>query len=103
MTTASNSNDISLPLAETPRPKGIARSRMSKRRFAVLIFVQLLIIAHVIQWLIMGTTVAPIEPSEGMETVKNGVITAGFIFFALALLSTAILGRWFCGWGCQGI
>ena len=49
----------------------------------------------------MGTTVAPIEPSEGMETVKNGVITAGFIFFALALLSTAILGRWFCGWGCH--
>ncbi|MFN9910059.1 MAG: 4Fe-4S binding protein, partial [bacterium] len=36
-----------------------------------------------------------------METVKDGVITVGTIFFALALGSTAILGRWFCGWGCH--
>ena len=95
---------ISLPVmgsdiaADTPR---IAKSRMSRIRFGVLITVQLLIIAHVIQWLVMGTTIAPIEPSESMETVKYGVITAGFIFFCVALLSTAILGRWFCGWGCH--
>ena len=32
-----------------------------------------------------GQTITPIEPSEGMELVINGVINAGAIFFALAL------------------
>ena len=30
----------------------------------------------------------PFEPSEGMEFVKNGIVNAGAIFFAIALLST---------------
>jgi polyferredoxin/tetratricopeptide (TPR) repeat protein len=58
-------------------------------------------IAHVVQWLLMGSTTAPIEPSEGMAAVKDGIINAGGIFFAAALLSTAILGRWMCGWMCH--
>jgi polyferredoxin/tetratricopeptide (TPR) repeat protein len=99
MSNESGSTEISLPLIEEP-PR-IARSRMSKRRFTVLVIVQLLIIAHIVQWLVFGTTIAPIEPSEGMETVKYGVITAGFVFFVLMLASTAIFGRWFCGWGCH--
>ena len=74
---------------------------MERWRFAVLIFFQLLIIAHVVQWLIMGTTVAPIEPSESIKTVQSGVITVGFIFFVVAIGSTMILGRFFCGWGCH--
>ncbi|MFM7806293.1 MAG: hypothetical protein ACKPEA_00005, partial [Planctomycetota bacterium] len=72
-------------------------SRMSRKRFAVLLVVQALMIVHVLHWLWADTTLAPIEPSESMETVKDGVITVGTIFFALALGSTAILGRWFCG------
>jgi ferredoxin len=36
-----------------------------------------------------------------MEFAKKGVVNAGLIFFALTLLSTLILGRWFCGWGCH--
>jgi tetratricopeptide (TPR) repeat protein/ferredoxin len=67
----------------------------------VLGIVQLLMIVHVVQWLVTGSTLTPVEPSESMETVKNGVINAGFILFAAALASTAILGRWFCGWGCH--
>jgi len=67
----------------------------------VLGIVQLLMIAHVVQWLITGSTLTPVEPSESMEAVKNGVINAGAILFAVALASTAILGRWFCGWGCH--
>ncbi len=58
-------------------------------------------IVHVVQWLVVGVTLAPIEPSESMETIKHGAVTVGFIFFSLAILSTAILGRWFCGWGCH--
>jgi len=70
--------------------------------------VQALILLHVAVWLLGkkfgwfgGETLTPIEPSEGMEFVKNGVVNAGAIFFALALLSTYIFGRWFCGWGCH--
>ncbi len=74
---------------------------MTARRFTILIIVQVLMIAHLIQWLAMGATLAPVEPSESMETLKHGVITVGFIFFTLAILSTAVLGRWFCGWGCH--
>jgi ferredoxin/tetratricopeptide (TPR) repeat protein len=67
----------------------------------VLGVIQLLMILHVVQWLWTGTTITPVEPSESMEAVKHGVITVGAVFFAVALLSTAVLGRWFCGWGCH--
>lgn len=60
-------------------------------------------IGHLVQWLALGTTLAPIEPSESMQTVKDGIITVGAIFFGVALLSTALLGRWFCGWGCHWV
>ncbi|MAJ45696.1 MAG: hypothetical protein CBC35_00020 [Planctomycetes bacterium TMED75] len=102
MSLDSSENLITLPQLKTPGgKKGPARSRMSRIRFGVLILIQLLIILHIVQWLITGTTLAPIEPSESMETVKSGVITVGFIFFVVALGSTAVLGRWFCGWGCH--
>jgi tetratricopeptide (TPR) repeat protein/NAD-dependent dihydropyrimidine dehydrogenase PreA subunit len=58
-------------------------------------------IAHVIQWLLMGKTVSPIEPSEAMFTLQNGAVNAGFIFFSLAILATLIFGRFVCGWGCH--
>jgi hypothetical protein len=74
----------------------------------VLVTVQLVMIAHVILWLagrkygwFGGQTLTPVEPSESMEFVKHGVINAGLIFFALALLGTLIFGRFFCGWGCH--
>ena len=102
MSLDSSENLVSLPqLTKSAHKKGPAPSRISKIRFGVLIFIQILIILHIIQWIITGSTIAPIEPSESMETVKSGVITVGFIFFVVALTSTAILGRWFCGWGCH--
>jgi polyferredoxin/tetratricopeptide (TPR) repeat protein len=61
----------------------------------------LLMIAHVIQWLVMGRTVSPIEPSESMFTLQNGAVNAGFIFFSLAIVATLIFGRFVCGWGCH--
>ncbi|MSQ90920.1 MAG: 4Fe-4S binding protein [Phycisphaerales bacterium] len=84
-----------------PATQPIRKSLSTARRFTILIIVQLLMIAHLIQWLVVGVTLAPIEPSESMETIKHGAITVGFIFFGVAILSTAILGRWFCGWGCH--
>jgi polyferredoxin/tetratricopeptide (TPR) repeat protein len=93
---------LSLPVLSA-KPPPIRRSRNAWKRAAVLGVVQALIILHVVHWLVAGRTVAPIEPSEAMETLKHGVVNAGFIFFALALASTAILGRWVCGWACHVI
>ncbi len=83
------------------RKSGIRKSRTSRWRAAVLILVNLFMIAHVIQWRLMGKTVSPIEPSETMHTLQQGAINAGFIFFSLAILATLIFGRFVCGWGCH--
>ena len=74
---------------------------MGKRRAAVLIAVHLIVLAHVAHWLTRGKTLAPVEPSEAMAFGRDAVVNPGLIFFALAILSTAIFGRFFCGWGCH--
>ena len=91
-----------LPSA-APARRAAFGSRVGWKRAAVLAGVWLFMVAHLLQWLAMGSTLAPIEPSESIETVRNGVITVGAIFVAVALLSTALLGRWFCGWGCHWV
>ncbi len=58
-------------------------------------------LAHIVQWRLMGTTVSPIEPSEAMYTLQQGAINAGVIFFSLAIIATLIFGRFVCGWGCH--
>ena len=86
----------------------IQKKKHNRKRWLVLIAVQVLIFVHIAVWLLGekfgwfgGKTLTPIEPSEGMEFVRTGVINAGAIFFAVALLSTFLFGRWFCGWGCH--
>jgi tetratricopeptide (TPR) repeat protein/ferredoxin len=79
----------------------IRDSKTSRWRAASLVTLYLLMIAHIVQWRIMGSTVSPIEPSETMYTLQNGAINAGFIFFILAILATLIFGRFVCGWGCH--
>ena len=83
------------------RKDGIRDSRASRWRAAALIALTLLMIAHVIQWRLMGKTITPIEPSEAMHTLQSGAVNAGFIFFSLAILATLIFGRFICGWGCH--
>jgi polyferredoxin len=80
---------------------GVRRSRVTKWRAAVLILVHVAIAAHVAHWWAKGETLSPLEPSEGIELSSRGVLNAGAIFFAALILSTALLGRWFCGWGCH--
>ncbi|MCU1264051.1 MAG: 4Fe-4S ferredoxin [Acidobacteria bacterium] len=94
---------IELPVLKTsPAQKSdIRKSKASRWRAAVLIVLTLLMIAHVVQWWLMGRTVSPIEPSETMYTLQRGAINAGFIFFALAIMATLIFGRFVCGWGCH--
>jgi tetratricopeptide (TPR) repeat protein/ferredoxin len=94
---------IQLPvLKNSPvQESGIRKSRTSRWRAGALIILYLLMIAHIIQWRLMGTTISPIEPSESMYTLQQGAINAGFIFFTLAILATLIFGRFVCGWGCH--
>jgi polyferredoxin/Tfp pilus assembly protein PilF len=80
---------------------GIRKSTAGRWRAAALIFLNLFMVAHVIQWRITGRTVSPIEPSETMHTLQRGAINAGFIFFSLAILATLLFGRFVCGWGCH--
>ncbi len=79
----------------------MGRTKIARWRAGVLILVNVLMIAHLIQWLIAGMTISPIEPSEAMETLEVGVINAGAIFFLLALISVVLFGRFFCGWLCH--
>ena len=91
---------ISLPVLNTD--SGAARhSRTSRWRAGALIALNLLMVAHFVQWRIVGMTVSPIEPSESMYTLQKGAINAGFIFFSLAIIATLIFGRFVCGWGCH--
>ena len=108
---AAAARTVTLPLApgSQDRPQQIKPSRSGKRRAIVLAAVQIVIAAHIVLWLLSkkygwfsgGETLTPVEPSESMEFTKYGLVNAGLIFFTLALLSTLVLGRWFCGWGCH--
>ena len=94
---------IKLPVLQNPsvQESGIRKSKTSRWRAAALISLNLLMIAHFVQWRTMGTTVSPIEPSETMYTLQRGVVNAGLIFFSVAILATMIFGRFVCGWGCH--
>ena len=80
---------------------GIRKSKTARWRGAALLCLNLLMVAHIIQWRMTGRTISPIEPSETMHTLQRGALNAGFIFFALAILATLIFGRFVCGWGCH--
>lgn len=99
----SRPRSIQLPILNeaAPAANSIKKSRTSKWRAGVLILLNLLMIAHVVQWLLQGKTISPIEPSEAMYTLRDGGINAGFIFFSLAIVATLIFGRFVCGWGCH--
>lgn len=92
-----------LPVIANAREQesAIRESKNSRRRAVSLIILQLLMVAHIIQWRLTGTTVSPIEPSETMFTLQNGAVNAGLIFFSLAIIATLIFGRFVCGWGCH--
>lgn len=94
---------IELPVLQNSAPQkdGVRNSRASRWRAGALIALTLLMIAHFIQWRLMGQTISPIEPSEAMHTLQRGAINAGFIFFTLAILATLVFGRFVCGWGCH--
>lgn len=88
---------VALPVRASP-PR---RSRTTRWRAASLIAVHLLMALHIAHSCDGTRTLGPLEPAESMEFSKRGVVNAGLIFFGLAIASTLLLGRWFCGWACH--
>lgn len=94
---------VSLPqldggAASTAAPRGRNYSRW---RVATLVGVHVLAAIHIAHWKLSGKTLAPLELNEVMYTLELGIVTAGFLFMALIVVSTMIFGRFFCSWGCH--
>ena len=83
------------------KPEKSVKSGRGKVRAIVLLAVHAVILLHITHYHFTGRSVSPVEPSESMYALELGHINAGTIFFGLAILSTAIFGRFFCGWGCH--
>ncbi|MDZ4774552.1 MAG: tetratricopeptide repeat protein [Planctomycetota bacterium] len=79
----------------------IRPSRVGKWRALVLVLLHVVFVAHLLHWKSNRETLTPVEPSEAMQFATEGVVNAGLIFFGITIVSTLILGRWFCGWACH--
>jgi polyferredoxin/tetratricopeptide (TPR) repeat protein len=79
----------------------IRKSKSRRWRALALLGVHVLLAVHIGHWWATGETLSPLEPSEAMRFSQASIVNAGFIFFALTIGSTLILGRWFCGWACH--
>jgi ferredoxin len=97
-----NNDSSLLPILTMPAQPAHGFTRGRRRwRALTLLAVHVVILAHVAHYLAMGRTLSPVEPSEAMATIELGRVNAGAIFFALAIASTMVFGRFFCGWGCH--
>lgn len=92
-----------LPRVDRHKPKepAVRASKATRWRAVVLVLVHILIGIHIVQWLLHGTTVTPVEPSEAGYLLDAGKLNAGFILFVVLILGTLVFGRWFCGWACH--
>lgn len=79
----------------------VRTSKVGRLRALSLVLVHLAIAAHLAHWATSGETLTPLEPSESMQTLEQGLVNAGFVFFAAAILLTLLLGRFLCGWACH--
>ena len=77
------------------------RSRRGPLRAAVLVGVHVAIGLHVWQAWAGARSLSPLEPSEAGRVWTEGVLNAGAVLLVLLVLSTLLLGRFFCGWGCH--
>ena len=91
-----------LPRVDRHRPRGTVRpSRRGVVRALVLVGVHVAAVLHIAHWKVAGSSLSPLEPSEAKETLELGYVNAGFVLFALLILATLVVGRFFCGWACH--
>ncbi|MEZ6196829.1 MAG: tetratricopeptide repeat protein [Planctomycetota bacterium] len=87
-----------------PVTRGRVRaSRMGRRRALVLVAIHVVVFARILHWKLTGSprVVAPVEPSEAMYALADGVLNAGALMLIISMLSVLVLGRFFCGWACH--
>jgi len=95
------------PLRQLRRKRRVPRScaappnKYARWRAISLLGVHVLIFMHIVHWKLSGKTLAPLEFNEVMHALELGIVTAGFLFMMAAVLATAIVGRFFCSWGCH--
>ncbi|MCB9848498.1 MAG: 4Fe-4S binding protein [Phycisphaeraceae bacterium] len=80
---------------------GGRRKQYARWRAATLLGVYLLAGLHIAHWAVAGRTLAPMELNELMYTLELGIVTAGFLLMATAMLSVLLFGRFFCSWLCH--
>ncbi|HMN41037.1 MAG TPA: 4Fe-4S binding protein [Phycisphaerales bacterium] len=74
---------------------------MARWRVASLIALHVLIAAHILHWAITGRTLSRFVFSDSIRTLESGEINPAFIAFGVAILATALMGRFLCGWACH--
>ncbi len=87
-----------------PRPVGarrLLRWPIARWRVGVLIGLHLLIVLHLLHHAWVGETFGRVVLADARETIERGIVNPAFVLFALALLVTALCGRFFCGWACH--
>ena len=76
-------------------PARPAPPRRARWRALSLILVHLAVAVHIAHWMIAGTTLTPVEPSEAMQTLGGqALLNAGFVLFALLIVATLVFGGW---------
>ena len=98
---SSSHRDLPIVDVDNNSESGNRRFKRGPIRAAVLLLVHVVILAHITHYLMSGRSLSPVEPSETMHALERGHLNAGTIFFGLAILSTAVFGRFFCGWACH--
>ena len=97
--------NVALPQLPILQPTiGTAPSRKRGRgrwRALALGGVHVLILLHIAHYLLYGRTLSPMEPSEAMYTLELGYVNTGALLLGLAIMTTVVFGRFFCGWACH--
>jgi ferredoxin-type protein NapH len=65
------------------------------------IILMLLMMLHLVTWYALGLhAVGSIGIEALFSGLSRGIVNAGFVFWALVMLSVLLFGRAFCGWFC---
>ena len=96
------SRRIAFPETLLTKPVGIRKSRTSRWRAAVLILVNLLMVAHFIQWRATRPDHLTYRAVRDDATPSSRArLTPALSFSCWPSLATLVFGRFVCGWGCH--
>lgn len=77
-------------------------TKVGRARVVVQVLLHAAIAAHLAAWYAGGfRAVGAVSASGIFYLLQAGLVSAGALFMAAALLSTAVLGNAFCGWACH--